>query len=57
MIQLAFFLKPICLSLKNILLYLYLHKLTTAHIWELISSPTIRAKDATLESPCSAFLL
>ena len=36
MISLAFFLKLVCLSLKNIFLYLYLYKLATMLIWVLI---------------------
>ena len=38
---LAFFLKSVFLSLKNIFLYLYLHKLATALIWLLIGCSTI----------------
>ena len=45
MVPLIFFLKPNCLSLKNIFLYLYLHKLATALIWALIGCSSILRLD------------
>ena len=44
MIPLAFFPKLYCLSLKNIILYLHLHKLATNLIWVLIGYSPIHSK-------------